>query len=255
MQTNITSILVDDEQSSRETLATILHRYCPDVQILAQASNIQEAYDQIQQLKPNLVFLDIEMPQGNAFALLEKFDEIPFKIIFTTAYKQYALEAIKVEASDYLLKPISIKEVIHAIEKIKKKSDTPLKKSDLSQMASTLHLAQQANPYLAIPVSNGYEMILRDDIVRCEANESYTFLILKGGTKKIISKRLGDLENILSTQDFFRIHHSHLVSRKHIKNYIRGEGGTIITDDQQEIPVSRRKKTEFLDWLTNFEEH
>ncbi len=255
MHANITSILVDDEQSSRETLLTILHRYCPDVKILAQASNVQEAFEQIQQFKPELVFLDIEMPQGNAFTLLDKFDEISFNIVFTTAYKQYALEAIKVEALDYLLKPISINEVIQAVEKIKKKKKrAPLMKNDIAQMTTSFQHAQQSNPYLAISVSNGYEMIFRDDIVRCEANESYTFLILKGGVKKIISKRLGDLENILAANDFFRIHHSHIVNRKHIKNYVRGEGGTIITDDDQEIPVSRRKKTEFLDWLTNFEE-
>lgn len=255
MHENITSILVDDEQASRETLMTILNRYCPEVQILAQAANMQEAYEQIHKFKPKLVFLDIEMPQGNAFTLLDKFDEISFNIVFTTAYKQYALEAIKVEALDYLLKPISINEVIQAVEKTKKKMRIPLKKNEIAQMSSSLQQAQQANPYLAISVSNGYEMILRDDIVRCEANESYTFLILKGGVKKIISKRLGDLESILAANDFFRIHHSHIVNRKHIKNYVRGEGGTVITDDDQEIPVSRRKKTEFLEWLTNFEEH
>lgn len=242
-------IIIDDEKSSREILVKMLTRYCPDITISDQANSIESAYQSILLHKPDLLFLDIEMPEGNAFDLLSKFDKIDFKIIFTTAYEQYAIEAIKVEAVDYLLKPISVQEVINAVKKLKKKVNTSINKEELLKLLATFNIPQQANPYIPIPTSNGYEMLNIADIIRCEANESYTFIYLNNSTKKTVSKKLGELSESLPGHDFFRIHHSHLINRKHIKNYLRGEGGTVHLSDNTEVPVSRRKKTEFIEWL------
>jgi two-component system, LytTR family, response regulator len=246
----MTCILVDDETSSRQTLHKMLETYCPDVSILAEAHSINSAYEAIIFHKPDLVFLDIEMPEGNAFDLLNKFDSISFKIIFTTAYEQYALEAIKVEAADYLLKPLSIKDLVNAVDKLKKKVTSTLNKEELLKLLSTFQIPHHFNPYIPIPTSTGYEMIHTNDIVRCEANESYTHIFLINQVKKTVSKKIGDIESTLSTLDFFRVHHSYIVNRKYIKNYVRGDGGSVQLTDHSEVPVSKRKKSEFIDWLT-----
>ena len=246
----MTCILVDDEMSSRQTLQSMIEKYCPDVSIIAQANSIESAYESIILNKPDLVFLDIEMPEGNAFDLLQKFDSIHFKLIFTTAYEQYALEAIKVEAADYLLKPLSITDLVNAVNKLKKKISHSIDKHELFQLLSTFQIPHHHNPYIPIPTSNGYEMIHTDDIVRCEANESYTFIYLISKVKKTISKKIGDVEAMLSSHDFFRVHHSYLVNKKYIKNYVRGDGGFVQLSDQSEVPVSKRKKSEFIEWLT-----
>jgi two-component system, LytTR family, response regulator len=246
----MTCIIVDDESSSRQTLQKILIKYCPDVSILGEAYSVVTAYDAIVWHKPDLVFLDIEMPEGNAFDLLQKFDTINFKIIFTTAYEQYALEAIKVEAADYLLKPLSIADLVKAVEKLKSKIKSSIDKQELFQLLSTFQIPHHYNPYIPIPISNGYEMIHTEDIMYCEANESYTHIFLIDKTKKTVSKKMGDIEATLSSKDFFRVHHSFIVNRKYIKNYIRGDGGAVQLIDQSEVPVSKRKKSEFLGWLT-----
>ncbi|MBP6456442.1 MAG: response regulator transcription factor [Chitinophagaceae bacterium] len=246
----MTCIIVDDEISSRDTLQKIVENYCNDLIILDKANSVETAHKSILTHKPDLVFLDIEMPDGNAFDLLEKFETIHFKIIFTTAYEQYALNAIKIDDADYLLKPLSIKEVIDAVEKFKKKTTSLVSKDELFQLLSTFKIPKNYNPYIPIPTNNGYEMIDTKDIIRCEANESYTHIFLLNNVKKTISKKIGEIESTLSPQFFFRIHHSFIINKAFLKNYIRGEGGYVKMADNTEVPVSKRKKSEFLGWLT-----
>lgn len=243
-------ILIDDEKSSRATLKSILEKYCPDVEIVTEAHSVASAYETILLHQPELLFLDVEMHDGNAFDLLHQFNTIDFKIIFTTAYEQYALDAIKVEAVDYLLKPLSINEVVKAVDKLKKKIAKDINKHELYQLLSTLHLPQQTNPYLPMPTANGFEVIHVDEIIRCEAHESYTHIYLSNSVKKVVSKKIGDLQTSLPEYHFFRIHHSHLISRKYIKQYLRGEGGIVQLSDLTELPISRRNKAEFITWLS-----
>ena len=243
----IKCIIVDDEKSSREILAKIIEKYCPELDLCAQAEGIDSAYTAILKHQPKLVFLDIEMPEGTAFDLLERFDKVNFFIIFTTAYEQYALHAIKVEAVDYLLKPISVNDVLTAVERIRKFAHKAPDHQQIMQLMDSLQLTQHA--MIPIPTSAGLEMIHMNDIMYGEADESYTYLFLRTNTKKTISKRIGDFEKLLSETLFFRTHHSYLVNRTYIKNYIRGEGGFVLLQGNIEIPVSRRKKVEFLEWL------
>lgn len=246
----MTCIIVDDEISSRDTLQKIVENYCPDLIISDYANSVETANTSILHHKPDLVFLDIEMTDGNAFDLLEKFEKIHFKIIFTTAYEQYALNAIKIDDADYLLKPLSIKEVVNAVEKFKIKTNSLVSKDKLYQLLSTFQIPKNYNPYIPIPTSNGYELIQTKDIIRCEANESYTQIFMLNNVKKTISKKIGEIESTLSPQFFFRIHHSFIINKAFLKNYIRGEGGYVKMADNTEVPVSKRKKSEFLEWLT-----
>lgn len=246
----MTCIIIDDEASSRDTIKSILTNYCPELKILAEAENVESAYSAILLHKPDLVFLDIEMPDGNAFDLLQRIHSIQFKIIFTTAYEQYALNAIKIDDADYLLKPLSIKEVLGAVDRMKSKLQASIPKENLYQLLSTFKIPKTYNPYIPIPTSNGFELIQTKDIIKCEANESYTNIFLLNNVKKTISKKLGDIEMLLAPNFFFRVHHSYIINKSFLKNYIRGEGGSVILLDGSEIPVSKRKKSEFIEWLT-----
>jgi two-component system LytT family response regulator len=240
-------VIVDDEKSSREMLSKIIEKYCPELELCAQAEGIESAYKAIVQHQPKMVFLDIEMPEGTAFDLLERFEKVNFFIIFTTAYEQYALHAIKVEAVDYLLKPISVSDVLTAVERMRKFAHQAPDHHQIVQLMDSLQLTQ--NSMIPIPTSAGLEMVNMNDILYCEADESYTYIFLNTNSKKTISKRIGDLEKQLPETLFFRTHHSYLVNRASIKNYIRGEGGSVLLQGNIEVPVSRRKKVEFLEWL------
>ncbi len=243
-------IIIDDEQTSRELLASMLAKYCPDVVVCSFASCIDIALSEILIHRPEFVFLDIEMPGGNAFDLLDKFEKISFKIIFTTAYDHYALQALKTHAIDYLLKPLSISEVMNAVEKVKQMDASYVDRAEINKLLSSIKTLSNHSAALPIATSNGYELISIDDILYLEAHESYTTIILADHTKKVVSKNIGDLEQVIPSAHFFRIHHSFIVHKKYIKNYIRGEGGSVVLHTLEELPVSRRKKTEFIEWLT-----
>jgi two-component system, LytTR family, response regulator len=247
-----TCIIIDDENRSVETLSKIVTTYCEDkLEILATANNIDDAYPLIKNKKPDVIFLDIEMPFGSGFDLLERFDEIDFQVIFTTGFDQYAITAIKFSALDYLLKPINIAELKMAVDKAIVNIENTDYKSNFKIFLDTLKKTKNSTNKIPLPVLNGLELVQIDHIVYCEADEDYTHVFLQDGTKKIVTKSIKDFEELLETYDFFRIHHSFLVNKKYIKKYTKGEGGTILTDLNVEIPVSRRRKSEFLEWLND----
>lgn len=241
----ITAIIIDDEAKGRLALREKLSAYCPMVQVLAEAGNGQEALLLIQHHKPQLIFLDIEMPRMNGFEMLNALAEKNFHVIFTTAYDQYAIKAIKYAAFDYLLKPVDIEELKTAVEKIELKETNQTKKQAELLQQNIEHPKKQLNK-LAIPTLEGLLFFDINDIIHLEANSNYTFIHFLGKPKITASKTLKEFEEILPENIFFRTHHSHLINLNYIKRYIKGDGGQIELQNGNYVDVSRRKKEEFL---------
>ncbi|MBK9255973.1 MAG: response regulator transcription factor [Saprospiraceae bacterium] len=241
-------LIIDDEQHCITTLTWALQQYCENIVILDVAKNGKEGFEKIKKLKPDLVFLDIEMPVLSGIDMLEKFDKIDFKIIFTTAYDQYAIKAIKLNASDYLLKPIDKDELIAAIDKVKNTGDTAMSHDKIQHLKHNLQVLTHLQK-IAIPSSEGIMFFDLDTIVHLEASSNYTVIYFNTKSKIISSRTLKEYEDLLPNEMFFRCHHSHIINLKYIKKYIRGEGGFVDLGNGQVVEVSRRKKPEFLEFL------
>ncbi len=241
----ITAIIIDDEPKGRLALREKISVYCPNVKLVAEAANGQEALLLIQHHKPQLIFLDIEMPRMNGFEMLNELSEKNFHIIFTTAYDQYAIKAIKYAAFDYLLKPIDIEELRTAVSNIDTRENSQTKKQVELLSQNMLHPKKQLHK-LAIPTLEGLMFYDINDIIHLEANSNYTFIHFSGKTKITASKTLKEFEELLPEDIFFRTHHSHLINLNYIKRYIKGDGGQIELQNGNYVDVSRRKKEEFL---------
>lgn len=239
-QGTIKAIIIDDEQKGIETLQKLIQDYCQQVDVVATSLNIHEAYSLILLHKPHVVFLDVEMPEGDGFSLLGRFIERDFQIIMTTAFDEYALKAIKHHAFDYLLKPIDINELIFAVDCVKK----ILKIAP--GIEQTRHQKLTLASRLALPVKEGFVYLTVGDIVRIESDEGYSVFHNVDGKKYIVSKHLKDYEEMLPEKEFFRIHKSHLINVKKVKKYIRTEGTFIEMEDGTLVEIARRKKDEFL---------
>jgi two-component system LytT family response regulator len=242
-------IIIDDEEHCIESLTLLLEIYFQDVKICATCLNSSKAYDLILYHKPDFIFLDIEMPLLNGFDLLSKFDYLDFDVIFTTAYDSYAIKAIRYSALDYLLKPISKEDLAFSIEKIKSKHGS-LNKAQL-QMASAVHNRQLPDT-IALPTKDGLLFASVNDIVYCLADGSYTRLFMADKSEIFLSKPLGDLDELLSEYNFFRIHNSTIINIKQVKKYIRGDGGEVIMSNGHNLLVARIRKTDFLNVFRRF---
>ena len=243
------AILVDDENGSREALAKMLEKYCPQVQILAKLDSMTSALTAIQQYEPELVFLDIEMPNGSGFDLLEKIKHIDFDVVFTTAYDHYAIRAIKFSAVDYLLKPVDPEELVLAVKRVEEKRGNKKMLDEKYKMLLSNVRSESKLKKVAIPDGDGLVFISLADIIRCDSDGNYTYFILNNGKKIISSRTLGEYEDMFDGDNFFRVHRSHLVNLDHVKKYIKGEGGYVVLSDNSQVEVSRRKKNEFLERL------
>ncbi len=241
------ALIIEDEEASRITLRNYLGKYCPNIELLAEASDINEGFKAIKQHKPQVIFLDIEMPFGNAFDLLEKFETVDFEIIFVTAFSKYALEALNLSASNYLLKPVNIDELILAVEKVTK---TVLANSNLrtsSILLENLTIENKQLKKMVLPMLDGFEVVTLKDIVWCDANDNLTELHLLDGTKRTVCKTLKFYENVLQDYDFIRVHKSHIVNINYVKQYKKGKGGEIILTNGVAVRVSPTRKAAFLD--------
>lgn len=241
------AIIVDDEKQCCETLAHLLATYCPRVKLMAQCSNAEEAKTAINSLEPDLVFLDVEMPGASGFDLLTQIKPINFEVIFTTAHDQYAIRAIKFSALDFLLKPIGRHDLEQAIDRADAKASMRQKKIDtLLYNLNYLNVEKK----IALPTLNGFDFVSIGDIIRCESDNNYTVFHLLNNRKILVSKTLKEYEEMLDNYHFFRVHQSHLINLRHIKSYIKLEGGTITMDDNSVVDVSRRKREEFIKRLS-----
>ncbi|MBK8622936.1 MAG: response regulator [Saprospiraceae bacterium] len=244
----ITAIIIDDENKGRIALRQKLTDYCPDIQIVGEAENGEQGIILIQQCKPNIVFLDIEMPRMNGFDMLNHLAEKNFHLIFTTAYDHYAIKAIKFAAFDYLLKPIDIEELKNAVSKL-----TKIKPLDITPQLDVLiqNAYRNSKGYqkIAIPTMEGISFFETDDLIHLDAESNYTMLYFTQNRKILASKTLKEFEEQLPTDRFFRIHHSHIVNLKFIVKYIKGEGGQLIMENGKSLDVSRRKKGDLIQKL------
>lgn len=239
------AIIVDDESHSLQTTELLVRKFCPELEIVGLAGSPVEGIEMINQSEPDLVFLDIAMPVMNGFEMLQHVSYRTFDIIFTTAYDEYAIKAFKVNAIDYLLKPIDQDELVQSVKKLTERVGASSKRDQIDQV---LHWVQPnlKKTKVAIAVDGKIRMIPFDSIVYCEADCNYTFIYIMGEKRLMISRTLKEIEGMISHPDFFRVQNSFLVNLNHIKEYIRGEGGELLMTNGDTVRVSRNKKDELL---------
>lgn len=245
----IRTIIIDDEHYGRQSLQQALVQYCPEVEILISCESPEAGIAAIKALKPNLVFLDVQMPNMSGFDVLQQLSPIDFEVIFVTSYDQYAIKAIKFSAIDYLLKPLDVDDLIHAVQRVEENLQKNGKTQRYQSVLHNINYTSGKIEKLAVPTLDGIDFFRTDDIIYCEADGSYTTLYLSGKQKQVISKNLKDFENLLSGSGFCRVHNSHLINLGHVKKYIKGDGGYVILTDDHHVDISRRRKDAFLNGL------
>lgn len=241
---NLKAIVVEDEETSREILMNYIAKYCPKVEVLGEAANVDDALVLIRNHELDLVFLDVEMPYGNAFDLLDKVGDRTFETVFVTAYDHYAIDALNAHASFYLLKPISIDKLIEAVDYVQ-----GIKEKENSLQNTVLKPKQAAvTGKITIPLQNGFEVLQIEDILYCQADDNYTQIFLQD-KKKLVSKTLKYFETILTESGFARVHKSYLVNINAITEYRKGKGGSVVLHNGKEIMVSPARKKELLSYF------
>ncbi|MBZ0242650.1 MAG: LytTR family DNA-binding domain-containing protein [Bacteroidales bacterium] len=246
------ALIVDDEESARKALSNMLEYYCKEVEVVGMAANITEAQSLIKELEPGVVFLDIQMPGGNGFVLLKKYRQIPFKVIFVTAYDQFALRALKLSAIDYLLKPLSPRDLIKAIEKLGQRLEVEERfDQQLSAMEDNMK-AERQQQKIILNTSGSMYVLRVEDVIRCEADENYTRILDLKGKAILVAKTLKEFDEMLSPLGFCRIHQSHLINLDHVITYEKGAGGMVILSNKERIPVSGRRREFFLNSLRKY---
>jgi two-component system LytT family response regulator len=244
----IKTVLVDDDKTSILTLRTLLGNQFPSVKMIGEASSVAEAVPLIDKVKPDLVFLDINMPDGEGFDVIEKVAFKEFRVIFITAYDIYAVRAFEFSALHYLVKPITLDMLQSAIARYK---DT--KVGDIANRLSVLRDSLKSkNEKIIIPSTDGLNIVKLGDILRLEASDVYTMFYMTSGQRFVASKPLNNYEKILEDLPFSRIHSKHLINLMYVKRYVKGKGGSVIMEDNTEVEVSVRKKADFLEKLKNF---
>lgn len=238
----IKAIIIDDEIHCLDTLSILLKDFCPQVQLQEQCRSAKQGIETIEKFKPDLVFLDIEMPVMNGFELLEQFDEIFFAVIFTTSYDQYAIKAIHCSALDYLLKPIDPNELKHAVKKVEEQRHLP-RAEQFQILLKQIHGKNNSFNKIAVPTAEGFELIPADQVLYFEANDNYTHLFLKNKNKIIACRTLKEMEEqIQEFTSFLRVHNSYMVNLNEVTKYVRGEGGYLVMSDGSSVNVSRSRK-------------
>jgi two-component system LytT family response regulator len=237
----IRALIVEDEKASRDALRALLARYCGEVEVVGEADGVRKGIQQIRDKKPDVVFLDIQMPDGSGFRLLEEVRDEQFEVIFTTAFDQFGIRAIKYSALDYLLKPIDADELIQAVNKLKKQEFRLRASQNIDALLENIKHPDEAQK-IVLSTAERIHVVGVDEIIRCESDNYYTRFFFTSGKTLLISKTLKEHEALLADHHFIRPHKSHLVNLKYIKQYSRMDGGTLILEDGARIPVSRRKR-------------
>ena len=234
------AIIVDDEPYCCETIATLLEDN-DEVEIVTECYNGIDALEAIRKYNPGLVFLDVEMPKMNGFEMLQQLPSVNFEIIFTTSYDRYALKAIRFSAIDYLLKPIDEEELKNAVQKVIRRSQKPIAEQ-LEILMQKIHHPSTPVRKIAMPTMEGFQMIMIDSIISCEADSNYTTLHLKNNKKMVVCRNLKDIEEMLEDHSFTRVHRCYVVNLNEVEKFVKGEGGYLIMSDGSSIDVSRNKK-------------
>ena len=242
------ALIIEDEAQAISALKSELKLHCSDVEIIGEAKSVKDGIEKIKLLNPELIFLDIQLSDGLGFDILELNKDYNFKVIFTTAYSQYAIKAIKFSALDYLLKPIDSQELIFAIEKALKNS----KNDESIKIQNFIQNKNEAKKKIALQTSEGFSIFEIETIIRCSAESNYTCVYFANGKKTLFSKTLKEFEDLLCTSGFERIHHSHIINLNHLVNFINKDGGYVLLSDKSTLPVSQRKKTQLISTLNSF---
>lgn len=243
------AVMIDDDESNLSSLTEKLNRHCPQVEIIARCSNAAEGIQAIDSLKPDIVFLDIEMPVMNGFVMLQQLAYKDFELIFVTAYDHYAIKAIRYSALDYLVKPVEIGELKNAVDKV---AVNHSRKDKGLQLQLLLEYLDKKRPRrITIPTSDGLQFIDLENIIYLEASNNYTNVYLVSQQKYLVTRTLKEFEQILPVETFLRIHHSTIINRDFIEKYIRGDGGQVMMRNGIVLDVSKRKKIEFLEAIGN----
>ncbi len=247
----ITALIIDDEKHCADSLSSQIQKYCPGIEILDTCDTAEKGLQQIHRLRPQLIFLDVEMPVMNGFEMLEKLTEINFDVIFTTGFNQYAIRAIKFGALDYLIKPINKDELCEAVDKFINRTQ----RDSLKQLNALLSHIKKSNDLsfqkIALPTMHSYELVPLNNIIVCESKNNYTTVRLNNGQNILISKTLKQLEDLLDMEPFFRVHNSFLVNLQYAIRYVKGEGGYLVMNNDMTVPVARSKKEELLKLITH----
>ncbi|AXY72456.1 DNA-binding response regulator [Paraflavitalea soli] len=239
----IRSIIIDDEKPNIENLAGLLKKHCEEVKVVGAALNADDGGALIEQLQPDLVFLDIQMPGKNGFQLLEGLSAYNFEIILVTAFDQYGIQAVKFSAIDYLLKPVKVDELKAAVHKAEKRLAHTRQNLELQNLLQLLkHQDHRSEHRLALPTTKETRFVNPQDIIRCESSNAYTSFYLADGQKIMVSKPIYEYEELLSDFGFIRCHQSHLVNKKYVKSLVKEDGGSLLLVDNTSIPISRNKK-------------
>lgn len=248
----IKAVIIDDEQHSIETLQWKLENYCPDVTIIAAFDKPAEAIKFLKQNSPDILFLDIEMPMLNGFDVLEELGrEVPFDIIFTTAYDNFGIQAVKFSALDYLLKPVQNKDLKEAIDKHLKKSGQRPLAIQIEGLLNNVQSERKGRPgKIALASKESIEFVEPSEIIVCVSSSNYTTVYLADGRKKLISKTLKEFEDLLVPYNFFRPHNSHLVNLGRVREFIRADGGYLVMENKMKVPVSKNRKEKLMEQLS-----
>ncbi len=244
------TLIIDDERQAISALKADIKFHCSDLEIVGEACSVKDAIVKIKTLNPDLIFLDIQLTDGTGFDILDAIDKRRLKVIFTTAYSQFAIKAIKFSALDYLLKPIDAEELIEAVKRAKEYTVPLQAPEQYDILKQQVDLIQAGEKKIVLKDSKSIYFIKVADIMRCEANGSYTDVYSVGTPKIIVSKPLKELETMLESYGFIRIHHSHLVNLHQVKRVDKADGGTLHLNDGSSLPISQRKWEQVMQLLS-----
>ena len=239
------TVIIDDDQLARRGLKRILELHFKEIEVVGEADSVSSGLSIINELDPDLVFLDIEMPDGTGFRLIEQLPKVDFKLVFTTSYSDYAITAFKYSAFDYIVKPVLIENVRSTISRI---SDIPVfnEKQRLEALKQNLSRGIDDDQTIALPEMNGFTIVKVKDIVRCEGERNYSRIFFNNGNSVLVSRTLLEFDNLLAPHGFFRIHRSHLINLKSVNRYLKTDGGVVEMTDRTQLPVSPKFKDDFL---------
>lgn len=241
-------LIIDDEKECIEDLEYLIDKHKLPVNVVAKASSGNEGLAAILRHKPQLVFLDVVMPGMSGFEMLELLPELNFQLIITTSKDEYAVQAIRASAIDFLLKPVKASELKDAVERATKQHPAPDRKQ-VGLLAETMKGGQATTEKIALVIKEGVQLVKLTDIIYFKSDGNYTTVFMTGGTDMVVSKPIGTFEDMVKGKPFFRVHNSYLINLEHVEKYIRSDGGYVVMDDSTTIPVSRGRKDGFLEVL------
>lgn len=243
------SIIVEDEPDNRRNLRLMLENYCPQVEVIGEAANVQEGIQEIRRQQPDLVFLDVEMPDGTGFDLLQAVPGMDFRVIFVTAYSHYAIKAIKFNAMDYILKPIDITELCQAVDKVTQDQQKDDSLSRIRNMLSNFQNSDYQSRRIPLASADALKMVEIRNIVRLQGENNYTRFFLKDESPILVSKTIKEFVELLEPYQFMRVHQSHVVNLNYVSSFVKSDGGYLVMEDGSEVGVSRNRKADLLEKL------